>query len=288
MSAFLPGAVGGRRPARVWAVRRLVVCQTAARRGAAAPSSIHSATAWCQCARSWSAAAWAVTAPLWGMLARSWLRAWSRASRTGAHLSARQARRWARTAAAQRRSASESRWLVWGVRVSREGGVGYCGHERSGPPGQRGRLRRGGLAGRGPRGRRGGRDRCGGRAVVCSPSRRRGSGTARSGRLPTGRSPARSPLRLAPGPGAGGYWSGVAVTVSGSSSSRVGRWQAVVSGVVVGDPVVGVGAGRDQVCDVAAAFDVVEHGVFPRPGGFVGFGAGGEFSVEPRSDRSAD
>ena len=69
---------------------------------------------------------------------------------------------------------------------------------------------------------------------------------------------------------------------------QFGRWQAVVSGVVVGDPTVGVGVGRDQICDVAAAFDVVEHGVFPRPGGFVGFGVGVELRVEPRSDRSAD
>ena len=52
MSAFLPGAVGGRRAGEGWAVRRLVVCQTAARRGAAAPSSSQAATAWCQYARS--------------------------------------------------------------------------------------------------------------------------------------------------------------------------------------------------------------------------------------------
>ena len=65
-----------------------------------------------------------------------------------------------------------------------------------------------------------------------------------------------------------------------------GWWWAVVSGVVVGDPTVGVCTRRDQVLDVAAAFDVVEQGVLPRPGGFVGFGVG--VGVEPRSDRSAD
>ena len=120
--AFLSETVGGRRPARVWAVLRLVVCQTAARRGAAAPSSIQAATAWCQYARSWAAASSAVTAPPSGIRARSWLRAWSRASKTGAHLSVRHARRWERTALAQSRSASASRWLVWGVRVSRRVG----------------------------------------------------------------------------------------------------------------------------------------------------------------------